>query len=126
MMTDELKDSGVVIAVSVVGFVFGLVGLLASFVPCLGALAFYVGVPAIVISGVSLFIAYNQNAKRTFSIIALTISIIGVCVSGLQYYTIKSEANKIQRSFDQPPIQSEENANKDMPYSYKIIDPAKK
>jgi hypothetical protein len=43
-MADELKDSGTVTAMSVVGFVFGLIGMLGSFIPCIGSLAFYIGI----------------------------------------------------------------------------------
>jgi len=42
---EELKDSGAVTALSVIGLVFGLIGMLGSFIPCLGSLAFFVGIP---------------------------------------------------------------------------------
>jgi hypothetical protein len=41
-MAEELKDSGIVTTLSVIGFVFGLVGMLGSFIPCIGAIAFYI------------------------------------------------------------------------------------
>ena len=85
-----LKDSGTVTVLSVIGLVFGLIGMLASFVPCLGALAFLVGMPAALASGIGLAVAYSQHAKRTFAIVALTISLIGVVISGAQYMTIVS------------------------------------
>ena len=67
----ELKDSGTVTALSVIGLVFGLVGMLGSFIPCIGSLAFYIGIPAAIVSGIALIIAHKQKAKRTFAIVAL-------------------------------------------------------
>ena len=100
-MAEELKDSGTVTAMSVVGFVFGLIGMLGSFIPCLGSLAFYVGIPAAIISGIALGVAYSQNAKRTFAIVAVTISLIGVVISGWQYFSIISAGNKAKRALEE-------------------------
>ena len=99
-MADELKDSGTVTAMSVVGFVFGLIGMLGSFIPCIGSLAFYIGIPAAIISGIALGVAYSQNAKRTFAIAALTISLIGVVISGWQYFSIISAGKKAKEELE--------------------------
>jgi hypothetical protein len=93
-MSEELKDNGTVTALSVIGLVFGLIGMLGSFIPCIGSLAFFIGIPAAILSGVALGIAQSQNAKKTFAIVALTISLIGVVISGLQYFSIVSGGNK--------------------------------
>lgn len=100
-MPEELKDSGTVTALSVVGLVFGLIGMVGSFIPCLGALAFVVAIPAAIISGVALGVAYTQKAKRTFAIVALTIALIGVVVSGIQYFTIVSAGEKARQKLEQ-------------------------
>jgi hypothetical protein len=96
-----LKDSGTVTVLSVIGLVFGLIGMLGSLVPCLGALAFLIGIPAALASGIGLAVAYSQHAKRTFAIVALTISLIGVVISGAQYMTIvgagKAAHDELQR-----------------------------
>jgi hypothetical protein len=96
-MAEELKDSGSVTALSVIGFVFGLIGMLGSFIPCFGSLAFFVGIPAAIASGIALAVAYSQKAKRTFAIVALTISLIGVVISGWQYFTIISAGEKARQ-----------------------------
>ena len=102
--TTPLKDSGTVTVLSVIGLVFGLIGMLASFVPCLGALAFLIGIPAALASGIGLAVAYSQHAKRTFAVVALTISLIGVVISGAQYMTIvgagKAAHDELQRMND--------------------------
>lgn len=95
-MSQELKDSGVVTAMAVVGFVFGLIGMLGSFIPCIGSLAFYVGIPAAIISGIALGVAYAQKAKSSFAIVALTISLIGVVISGFQYFAILGAGEEIR------------------------------
>jgi hypothetical protein len=99
-MAEELKDSETVTALSVVGFVFGLIGMLGSFIPCLGSLAFYIGIPAAIVSGIALGVAYSQNAKRTFAIVALTISLVGVVISGWQYFSIISAGKKANQSME--------------------------
>lgn len=119
------NNSATVIAIATVGFVFGLVGLFGSFIPLIGAFALYIGIPAATISLMSLIIANTKKANNIFAVVALTISLIGICVSGWQYFVIKSEIKQIQKSFDQPPTQSVEKAQEEKPYSYKIIDPSK-
>jgi hypothetical protein len=98
---NNLKESGTVTALSVIGLVFGLIAMLGSFVPCLGALAFFIGIPAALVSALGLGIAYSQDAKRTFAIVALTISLIGVVISGVQYYSIVSAGDAARRQMQQ-------------------------
>jgi len=100
-MAEELKDSGTVTALSVIGLVFGLIGMLGAFIPCIGSLAFYIGIPAAIISAIGLGVAYSQNAKRTFAIVALTISLIGVVISGWQYFSIISAGEKARQELQQ-------------------------
>lgn len=100
-MTEELKDSGTVTAMSVIGLVFGLIGMLGSFIPCVGSLAFLVGIPAALISAIGLGIAYSQKAKRTFAIVALTISLIGVVISGIQYFSIIAAGERARHQLEQ-------------------------
>lgn len=100
-VSTEPKDSGTVTVMSVIGFVFGLIGMLGSFIPCIGALAFFIGIPAAIISAIGLGIAYSQNAKKTFAIVAVTISLIGVAVSGFQYFSIMGAGNEAKRLLDQ-------------------------
>ena len=100
-MPEELKDSGTVTALSVIGLIFGLIGMLGSFIPCIGSLAFYVGIPAAIISAIALSVAYSQKAKRTFAIVALTISLIGVVISGWQYFSIISAGENARQQLEQ-------------------------
>ena len=100
-MSTELKESGAVTALSVVGFVFGLIAMMGSFIPCLGAIAIYLAIPAAVISGVGLGIAYSQQAKRTFAIVALTVSLIGFVISGVQWISLMGAADNASKQMQQ-------------------------
>jgi len=97
-MSEELKDSGIVTALSVAGLVFGIICLLGAFIPCIGAVAFYyVGIPAIIISGIALGVAYSQKAKMNLAIAALTVSIIGAGISFMQYSSIISGGDRASK-----------------------------
>lgn len=88
--SDRPEESGLVTAISVVGTVFGVIGMLGSFIPCFGIFALYVAIPAALISGVALGVAYYQKVRKTFAIVALTISMIGVTVAGIQVGSLAS------------------------------------
>lgn len=88
--SDRPEESGLVTAISVVGTVFGVIGMLGSFIPCFGIFALYVAIPAALISGVALGVAYYQKVRKTFAIVALTISMIGVTVAGIQFGSLAS------------------------------------
>ena len=124
-----MKSSNTVTVISTIGFVFGMVGMLGSFIPFIGSLAFYIGIPAAFISAVGLVIAKTKNAKQTFSIIALTVSLIGVAVSGWQYVTIYSLGKKTEKQLHHQLLNqgrsriTEENKQPDEPYAFKVIDP---
>ncbi|MBN1932300.1 MAG: carbohydrate-binding protein [Desulfobacterales bacterium] len=100
-MADELKESGTVTAIAVVGFVFGLIGMLGSFIPCIGSLAFYISIPSSIISGIALMIANSQKAKKSFAIVALTIGLIGTVVSGFQYFSIVAAGESAKKELQQ-------------------------
>ncbi len=102
-MTEEVKEAGIVTVLSVIGFVFGLIAMMGSFIPCLGSLAFFLGIPAAIVAGIAIMIANSKKAKKTFAIVALTISLIGVIISGIQYLSIMGAGNAI--------VQEAERAN---------------
>jgi hypothetical protein len=93
----EKESSGLVTSLSVIGIVFGLIGMMGSFIPCIGSLAFYIGIPAAIVSFVALIVASNKY-YNTFAIVALTISLIGVVISGWQYFSIISAGEQARRA----------------------------
>jgi len=96
-MSEEQKSSGAVTALATIAFVFGLIGMLGSFIPCIGALAFYIGIPAAIVGIIALVVAKAQNAKNTFVIVALVVSLIGVAISGWQYFSIKAKGENARQ-----------------------------
>lgn len=88
------KNSGTVTALATLAFVFGLLGLLGSLIPCIGALAFYLGIPGAIIAVVAYLLAKAQNATNTFVIVALVISLLGVTISAYQFFSIKSAGER--------------------------------
>ncbi len=106
-VSTDLKDFWTVIAMSVIGFVFGFIGILSSFFPTIGTFAFYIGIPAVVISAIGLGIAYSQNTKKSIAIVAVTISLIGVIVSGLHYFNVTGTGNEAKHPLDQLSKQSQ-------------------
>jgi hypothetical protein len=58
-------------------------------------------VPAALASGAGIAVAYSQKAKRNLAFAALTVSLIGVVVSGIQYFSIAAAAGAAAESFRQ-------------------------
>jgi hypothetical protein len=85
---NKTKESGLVVTLSVIGFVLGLIGMLGSFIPCIGTMALYIAIPAVLISGASVFLAYQKGVGIAFPVASLTISMIGLTASGIQYFSI--------------------------------------
>jgi len=77
----EEKTSGIVMALSVVGFVAGFLGLCYSYIPCLGNFTFYITIPGAIASGIGLLIAKQQNAKSALPIAALTLCLIDIAIT---------------------------------------------
>lgn len=63
------------------GLVLGVITLLISFIPCLGAYAFIPGVVAICISTTGLVMARRQHIPKTILVAALIISLIGTATA---------------------------------------------
>lgn len=99
-MAEDTKEDGIVTVLSVIGFVFGLIAMLGSFIPCLGSLAFFLGIPAAIVSGIAIMIANSKKVKKTFATAALTISLIGVVVSGIQYFSIMGAGNVMMQEME--------------------------
>lgn len=100
-MSEELKENGVVTFLSTIGIVFGIIGMLASFIPCLGVFAIRIAIPASLVSGVAVIIAYLKKTKITFAIIALTFGLIGTTIAIYQAQQIASFTNSLNEGMAQ-------------------------
>ena len=85
---DQPEQSTAVTALSVISLVFGIIGMLASFIPCFGAFALFIAIPAAIAGGAAFFIASSKKTPKGLAVSALTISLIGVVISGFQYMAL--------------------------------------
>jgi hypothetical protein len=74
------KSNAAGLTLGIIGLVLGVAALLFSFIPCLGAIAFWPGVAACVLSLLGIFLSVRAKA---LPIIALVISLAG---SGIAYW----------------------------------------
>ncbi len=91
------KQSGIVTAMSVVGLVFGLIGMMGSFIPIIGIFAIKICVGAAILSGLAVVLALSQNVSRTFPIVSLTISLIGISMIYVQISKIESATETVRK-----------------------------
>lgn len=89
------EASGTTIVMSVIALVFGIIGLLTSFIPCLGAFAVWLALPSSILAGVATYLAYSKAEPKTFPLVALTISAIGLVISGSQMVALNGVVNGV-------------------------------
>ena len=68
-------------SLGIAGLVLGVITLLISFIPCLGAYAFIPGVVTIGISTTGLVLARRQHMQKTILVAGLIIALIGTATS---------------------------------------------
>jgi hypothetical protein len=84
----------------VAGLVLGIIAVVFSFVPCLGAYAVFPGVIAIVLSAISLSKANKANAQKGLAIAGLVCSIVGTSIGAWQWYTLNKAASVIKEGIE--------------------------
>ncbi len=88
------NQSGLVTTLAVISLVFGIIGLLGSFIPCLGAFALFISGPSLVIGVVAFFVAKSKEVGIGLSVAASTISAIGLVISLMQGAALTSVASE--------------------------------
>jgi hypothetical protein len=91
------EASAATTVMSVIALVFGIIGLLGSFIPCLGAFAIWLALPSSILSGIATYLAYSKSESKVFPLIALTISCIGLVISGAQMLAIGGATSGINQ-----------------------------
>lgn len=89
-MSQSSDGSDLVVILATIGMVFGIIGMLNSFVPCLGMFALISSIPAAVVSGVATWLAYKKHLNKAFPLAALTVSTIGIIIAGSQFLALLS------------------------------------
>ncbi len=103
---------------AVASLVLGIVGLVISFIPCLGSYGLLLTLPGIVLGAIGLSSAAKKNAPKGLAIAGLVCSIIGSVIAGYQCYVLNKAtdaatdfANKLNESMNQASKEAE-NAKK--------------
>ncbi|MEH1767532.1 hypothetical protein [Nostoc sp.] len=95
------EASAATTVMSVIALVFGIMGMLASFIPCLGTFAMWLALPSSVLGGIATYLAYSKGESKAFPLVALTISTIGLVISGTQIIALNGAAHSIQDGLQQ-------------------------
>jgi hypothetical protein len=91
------EASAATTVMSVIALVFGIIGLLGSFIPCLGAFAIWLALPSSILSAVATYLAYTKREPKVFPLVALTISALGLVISGTQMLALGGAASGINQ-----------------------------
>ena len=108
-MTEENNKSGLVKGLGIGGLVLGIVALIISFVPCLGAYAIYPGILAIIMSIFGMVKASKQGLKKGLLIAALIISVIGSGIAAWQYSNLLAVESAAEDAMEQMEKELENN-----------------
>src|SRR6478609_8260623 len=73
----------------IAGLVLGILAAILSFIPCLGMYAIFPGIIGLILSIISIVQAGKAGAAKGMAIAGLVCSIVGSCIAGWQWYTIK-------------------------------------
>jgi hypothetical protein len=92
-----VKSNATGMALGISGLVIGILALLFSFIPCLGALAFWPGVVAVVLSALS--VVTSVRAKG-LAIAALVVSISSTGVAYWQWTRVKDVGEDLKGRLD--------------------------
>jgi hypothetical protein len=99
------KGGAAGLALSIIALVLGTLALLFSFIPCLGYLAIYPGVVAIILSGLGLFLSVRGKGLPAT---ALAVSVLSV---GIAYWQ-GTRAEKVATDLEKGLKQAGENVEK--------------
>lgn len=81
----------------IAGLVLGIIALIISFIPCLGAWAMIPGIVAIVFSAIGYSQASKENASKGIIIAALVLSILGTSIAAWQIYMLQNASTQIEK-----------------------------
>lgn len=79
----------------VASLVLGIVGLVISFIPCLGMYGLFLTVPGVVLGFVGLIMAAKKNAPKGLAIAGVVCSIIGTIIAGWQYKKLSEASDSL-------------------------------
>ena len=84
----------------IVALVLGIVGLVFSFIPCLGTYGIFLTIPGIVFGAIGVSKAAKDNgAGKGLAIAGLVCSIIGSAIAGYQWYVLHKASSGLNETF---------------------------
>lgn len=90
IIATQRPESGTATALAVVSIIFGTIGLLGSFIPCLGTAAIFVAIPAALCGAGATYIAKTKGSSIGLPVASLVVSLLGVIISGIQIMAINA------------------------------------
>ncbi len=106
---------------AIAALVLGIVGLVISFIPCLGSYGLFLTIPGIVFGAIGLVKANKTNTGKGLAIAGLVCSIIGSVIDGYQCYVLHKTASALDEFGKEL-----EKASKDLNKATKDLDKAVK
>lgn len=83
-------ESGTVTALAVVSLIFGTIGLLCSWIPCVGTMAIWAAIPATICGGVAFYLAKTKGCSIGLPVAAFVVSALGLIISAIQIIAFSS------------------------------------
>jgi hypothetical protein len=80
----------------IIGLVLGILALVLSFIPCIGIWAIVPGLIGLILSVVGFSMAGKVSASKGLATAGMVLSIIACCMSGYQWFVIKSATSKLE------------------------------
>lgn len=96
--TPKQNFSAIAVILSVTALVFGLIGLLGSFVPLFGIFALNIAVPASLIGALAVITAYVRNTNKAFPVAVLTVCLLGTGISAYQYAFFQKSGGNLREA----------------------------
>lgn len=110
----EPKNGGVT-ALGVVATVLGSIALLGSFIPCLGALAIYIAVPAAICGIIGIVLANQKKVSMSLSIVGTVLATVGGAISIFQIMSITAGVEGINKAAEEFETEMEKARNNPQP-----------
>lgn len=82
------QKSGIVTALGIASVVFGIMILILSFVPCVGAMAMIYSSLPLILGAIGYFIAKNKNQDTGMCLGGLILSLLAFLIGSIKYYNI--------------------------------------
>lgn len=90
VVVSQRPESGTVTALAVISIIFGTIALLGSFIPCLGALAIWIAIPAALCGAGATYLAKTKGCSIGLPVAAFIVSVLAIIISSVQIMALSS------------------------------------